>query len=298
MNQKILEVLKVVVLFGVCMSLLSCAGPQKIMVEEFYQYALAPSTPGTQTKSNVSITVEVLKQTEIYKYPELFAFDIKAVPDVLPNLSFWSFGRPYQGKGWLYTFGPGNETLTACKVKIENNTGHILRMRDARIYLVVEGKDPIPAVTKMGDPRLILIDREKKQYLPKSAAERDDSFIHWITYLEQEYQRTRKKGLISFDYPVGIASQVVQQNERHYKLINAVDKEILPGFSSEGILLFPVIASFDTAKLMFYDITTKTDAAGNPIEKTQFEFQLNLEKGKVWFDSDSNQLRFGEPPSL
>jgi len=98
-------------------------------------------------------------------------------------------------------------------------------------------------------------------------------------------------------YPVGFSFQVVAQKRRNYKLINDLSVEILPNFSYEGILLFPAIVSWPEAKFSFYDITTKTDPASNPIEKTAFEFPLTLQEVDMWFDRTEKVWKKGLPPT-
>ena len=113
---------------------------------------------------------------------------------------------------------------------------------------------------------------------------------------ETEWNNTRKKSILDL-YKVGFISQVVAQNMKNYKLINSLGVEILPSFSYSGILLFPATVSYDNAKLKFYDITTKTDAAGNPIEKTSFEYPLKLETTDMWYDKSTKTWKKGLPPT-
>lgn len=275
----------------------SCAGTRKIPTVSFDEYAMTKPAKSVQKKSNITIEVEPLSPSKLYDYPELFSFD----PDNLEGFSVFNvmkyFPKDNNGKSWCYTFGQGRFVLTAFKVNITNKTPHILRMKNARIYLVVEGQEPIAAVTKMGNSQLYNVGEEEKVLLPKSAIDGDESLIHWITFFEKKYENERPKGLISLDYPIGIASQVIAANKSNYKLINDVSKEILPDFSYEGILLFPNIVSNQNVKLMFYDITTKTDAAGNPIEKTKFTFNLKKQTVDMWFDKAAKRWREGAPPT-
>jgi hypothetical protein len=82
----------------------------------------------------------------------------------------------------------------------------------------------------------------------------------------------------------------VAQNQKAYKLINDVSREILPGTTYDGLLVFPVYTSaFQSAKLTFYDITSKTDAAGNPTEKVNFDFPIKVTDQQMWFDKDKEK---------
>ena len=280
--------------------LVSCAStPKKIPTERVSEYTVTPAAQARQTKSNVTLEAEVLKPSEAYSHPELFAFDIKQFPESHFNFSTNNiFPEDAQGKRWCYTFGFGDKYLTALRVKLTNNTPHILRMKDARIYLVVEGESPIVAVTELGsaDLRSVAVSEKKQVWLPASYLAKDGSLIHWLTQFENEWDKSRKKGMLSFTYPVGFAALVVEQNRKNYKLINDLAVEILPNFSQEGILPFPAIVSWSQAKLMFYDITTKTDPAGNAIEKTAFEFPLALQEVDMWYDSAEKRWKKGLPP--
>jgi len=187
------------------------------------------------------------------------------------------------------TFGVADQNLAVFRVEIQNGTDHILRMKDARIYLEVEDHDPIAAVTSLGNPTLQAVTDPNAPYkvVPTSATEGDESLVHWVTYWEREAERQRpKKTLFDNQYrvPVGLRSQVIAQNRTSYKLVADTNAEILPGKSFRGILLFPVVVSFDTATLSFYDVHTKTDAAGTPTEKQTFTFPVKLERVQMQWD--------------
>jgi len=296
-----MQLTRALALLAMAAFLAACAaGAPKIPTERVSEYAMTPPAEGKQTKSNVTIEVEVLKASEAYGHPELFAFDITRFPE-----SHYTFGtralfpEDAQGRRWCYTFGFGEKSLTAMRVKITNNTPHILRMKDSRIYFVVDGEDPMAAVTNLGHATpLVNVPTQKGEarYLPKSLVDADNSLVHWLTYFENEWDKSRKQGLIKLSYPLGFASLVVEQNRKEYQLINDLAAEILPDFSREGILLFPAIVSWQDARLMFYDITTKTDAAGNPVEKTAFTFPLVKEEVDMWYDKAEKLWKRGLPP--
>ncbi len=285
-------------LLSVLLYLTSCGGSKKIATFSFDEYALTNPQNISKTISNVTIEVDPLSPSKIYDYPELFSFNYDDLPEALQTLNLSSYYPPdLNGKRWCWTFGTGRFLLAAFKIKITNKTPHILRMKDARIYLVVDGEDPIKAVTFLGNPQLYRVGEQGESVLPKSAIDGDESLIHWVTYFEEQYEKERPKGLLSMTYPIGLASQVIAFNKNAYKLINDVNKEILPDFSYSGILLFPHIISKKNVKLAFYDITTKTDAAGNPIEKAKFEFPLKLESVNMWYDDMQKKWKVGNPPA-
>jgi hypothetical protein len=251
-----------------------------------------------QTKSGLTIEVEPLSPKVTYNHSELFSFtsdDVKGLTNA--NLLY----QPYQGKMYEYTFGAGNYWLVVMKVKITNNTGHVLKMSDARIYLRIEGEDPIKPVTKLGDPTLVDYENPAGSgnfiKLPKSAIDQDKSLIQWSTGMFAKWDSERKKGLISFDYPLGLPSQIIAVNKKNYKLISDVDVEILPDDSYYGILLFPITISNTDMSLKLYEFVTKTDAAGTPTEKTNFDFKFKGVDGKSWYDRNLNIWNPGEPSS-
>lgn len=46
----------------------------------FIQYGLEPGPTQTQAKSDVEITLKVIRPSEMYQYPELFAFRLEDFP--------------------------------------------------------------------------------------------------------------------------------------------------------------------------------------------------------------------------
>ncbi len=254
-----------VMMFVSVLTLGGCGGPKQALTEWFPEYALAESGLNAQTKSSVTITVTPLSQGQMYEHPELFQFDKARVPEVLVKDYMYcpQYKPDPSGRFWCYTFGAGSEQLAAFTAEIRNGTDHILRMRDSRIYLEVEGADPVPATTD------------------------HESLVKWMTTFEEKAEAARPKQVLLdryYRYPVGLAGEVVKQNRNAYKLIASTETEILPGKALKGILLFPVTVSFEGATLTFYDIHTKTDAAGNPVEKQTFSFPLKLERTQMQWD--------------
>jgi len=144
-------------------------------------------------------------------------------------------------------------------------------------------------VTSLGNPTLQAASDPNAPYkvVPASATEGDESLVHWVTYWEREAERQREKHTLMdgmYKIPVGLRSQVIAQNRTAYKLVADTNAEILPGKTYRGILLFPVVVSFDAATLSFYDVHTKTDAAGTPTEKQTFTFPVKLERVQMQWD--------------
>lgn len=261
----------------------------------FPEYVFADSSQGTLTKSNVTITLEPLGASRVYAHPDLFAFDRDHVPEqIAGGVNFGTyFDKDWQKQYWCYTFGVGEQELAVFAATIKNSTDHILRMKDARIFIEVEGHDPIAAVTALGNPTLVPVPvqgRPTETVLRPTSfeANEDATLVYWVTFFEMKTERDRKKHMImdsAYSVPVGLRSQVIAQNKAAYKLISGTDTEILPGHTYKGILLFPVLVSFDTATISFYDIHTKTDAAGNATEKQTFSFPVKLDRVQMIWDA-------------
>ena len=136
-----------------------CATKGPAPVALFPEYVLANSAEQSQTKSAVTITVSPLGPSGMYDHPELFSFkkDDLAEPIGGQPCFLTYYSKDYQDQYWCYTFGVADQDLAVFSVSIENGTDHILRMKDARLYLEVEGHDPIAAVTKAwrSDPRCL-----------------------------------------------------------------------------------------------------------------------------------------------
>lgn len=261
-------------------------------------YKITEHTPSVQEKENIRITLTPINELELNKYPELFQFDISnwgrewKIAKAIKSVNYW-YPPDLSGNQYGNTF-VGMPTFM---VKIENNTGHILRMSDSRIYLIVEGLDPIPALNTFGNPDWVLrklnIYGERDILITRSAAEGDGSLLSHIANYEYDlvkqlmkitdpdnaksilFSNSKNYSLRYPRYPFNLLSQTAIDNVRNYKLINEVGREILPGFIMSGIICFPgQFKKKQTAKVMFYDVTIETDNAGNPIKKTQFEFAI------------------------
>jgi len=287
-----IKLFSLLAVFIACIAILNGCGGGGVPTVIFKEHDLSSPDKSAQTKGNVDITVTPLKVSGMYQNPELFSFSADRLTGNFSGLAIDTYcPQDYQKTNWYHTFSPGNNILVAFKAKMRNGTDHILRMKDARIYLMVEGQDPIAAVTLLGNATLIQATVGSEAALrPKSYVDSDGSLIDWITREEDNYERTRKKGLLSAEFPIGLGSQVVLQNQKAYKLINDVSREILPGTTYDGLLVFPAYTSaFQDAKLTFYDITTKTDAAGNPTEKVTFEFPIKVTDQQMWFDKEKER---------
>lgn len=250
----------------------------------FTEYALEVGSEQVQKKSDIEINLELIRLSDVYSYPRFFSFKANELPrEYADNPVVRSEYKPGpMGRSWEFPFATpdGSMQLLFCFCKVKNNTKHILRMSDARIYLIVEGVDPLPAVPSL------------------------DELLEQADYFEAITNRERSKQTVLYvlqrpPLPAGFFRALVFYNRRSFKLINDLTAEILPGYSYEGILVFPVIPLFSPrAKISFFDVTTKTDKAGNPIEKIQFDFNLQRQYIQMWYDRYENAWKVGPPPEV
>lgn len=268
-----------------------------------YKYYIANNDVNIQIKNDLTVEVIPMHPGLLHVYPEFFSWDLDKMPsDWQINLATY-YPKLHDGKYYEYPLRAGDDFINAFILKITNNTNHILRMGDARIYLRIDGEDPIKPVTKFGDATLVDVTPldqshlKMKTLLPKSVVNEDyGSLVYAVTKIWHDWDKSRKKKIITFTYPIGFPSQILLQNKKAYKLINDVNVEILPGDGYTGVLLFPRVMNDDVVNINFYDLTTKTDLAGNPIEKTSFDFKYSLSHNSIYYNRNENKWLVGPPP--
>lgn len=219
--------------------LTGCAatGPKVITV-----YELDPLTPSPQTKNNVTIKVEYIGPQHLSVYPQ-FTY---VLTDQTKKFVFFGV------KGQEVIVNPFKR-LTGFAVEIKNNTGHILRMEDARIAFIFGGK-PYFALTRSQLAGLLL------------------------------------KG----NGEPTLESTFVMDPMVDFRLINEIGTEVLPGFTIEGFLAFPLTpGAAAEGQLSFYDVATRVDAAGNPLEKTLFTFKVK--RAQIEIGSPMSEKEITEP---
>ena len=283
---------KQLLLLPACFTILvlweSCAttaSTDRIPTLTFTQYGLEPGPSQSQSKSDIDISVKTLRLSDIYGYPNLFSFSLDEFPQWKDNYYLKNNYPPGPlGKRWSYPFASpdASEQLLLNWVRIKNGTKHILRMKDARIYMVVDGQEPFAALSTLDE-----LIQEGARFEAMEKREWDSKVSQMLIKIGD------------YSYPDGFAGSLITTRRNYYKLINDVSKEILPGFTYEGMLVFPVSPALQgSAKVSFFDVTTKTDPAGNPIEKTQFDFSLQAQRVQMWYDKAESKWKGGTPPPL
>lgn len=259
----------------------SCATTvPKIPTVAFDQYGLVQGPMQSEKRSDIEISVTTIRPADIYNYPNLFSFSLNESADYFLKQTY---PAGPSGLSWEFPFmsPDGKVSLLLAWVKLTNGTEHILRMRDARVYLITEGYDPLPAFSAM-----------EELYRAADGFEQEAN-----QKLAGQWQKTMVKVGEMPQLPQGFYRRIINAHQGAYKLINDVGKEILPGFTYEGLLVFPTAPTVQgQARLAFYDITTKTDAAGNPLEKTRFEFPLENQHVTMWYDRAEKRWQAGMPP--
>lgn len=266
-----------------CLFVVLAANPlagKKYQTSESTEYVIADSSKAKQTVGDVSIEVIGLDQ-DIYSFPEFYSFtqdDEKAFEAAglkFENIEIY-FKRDNEKKRWVNVFGnpKGEPFLFGFKVKITNNTQHIISFKDLQVFLAAEGMDE-----------------------PKAPIDDYNFYANWLLGQERDFEATRKKGIIDFDYPVGLGTAVFLRKFPDWKSANIVFKQALPRFTATGLMLFPVQSGFPSVNLMFLEVPTKTDAAGNVTEKSAFEFEFKMVKRPMWYeDKQSKRWIHGDPP--
>lgn len=244
---RIRRILRLAICIALTLLSASCATTEHRIA--FIQYGLEPGPSQTQAKSDVEITLKVIRLSEIYQFPELFAFRLEDFP--LYN-RYGGLRAMYPigplGKSWEYPLSTpdASQQVMLCRVKLRNGTQHILRMKDARIYLIIEGQEPIPALSF-------------------------NELLEQADYFEVEGNRylARSSSLLTTQIPQGFFRALLLSHKNAFRLINDLRTEILPGFTYTGILAFPATPNtYAAATISFFDITTKVDSVGTPTEKT------------------------------
>ncbi len=255
--------------------LTGCAtGPKTIPHVNFDQFTMDGKTTATKPAETINFEIEVLSPVTTYDHPELFSVPKSSVPEIYSGAGNF-YEKDLDDNYWVYFLSnpAGENDLLAFQVSIKNNASHILRMQGTRIYFVPDGGQPVAPIVSKKD------------------------IEEYIRTVEAEWDLTRKRGILSFTYPVGFNSFVFNRNMARAHLVNDVGTEILPDFMYQGLLVFPLnVNDVQSGKLVFYDIVTETDPAGNTITKTKVEFPVGKENVDMWYDGVSKRWKIGMPP--
>lgn len=116
-------------------------------------YEVDPSTPSPQNKHDVTISVEPISMKNYKNYKEL-AVPRALLPEYViepghetKTMIRGSYDASRMAKDGVIWWIPTGGGTTGFYARIKNNSDHILRMKDARIYYIVKG-EPYPAIVR------------------------------------------------------------------------------------------------------------------------------------------------------
>ena len=156
-------------------------------IEGYMAAYLIEEETNTLEKEKIRISIKPINETDMSYYPELFLFDPSPWENPYGNSSTFYFPPDSSGNCFAYTFSG----MPAFFTSIENSTAHILRMKDARVYLIIEGEDPIPAIDKFGsrnfvETELNIRGKPEIETITESALKYDESLLDYITRIEMQ----------------------------------------------------------------------------------------------------------------
>lgn len=209
---------------------------------------LAQNVQSSQTQGGITIELKPLDDKEYEKsfYKQKINVTYTPVLSSTPVTEAKEFIIQFYNK------------LTPFSVTITNNTDHILRMKDSRVvYIDPNSDEPVLALDKQG------IKEDIKNQIP--------TYNLTLLDLQKAYPQTLPASLEA-DLNKALIDIINQ-----IKFINGFNMEIMPGMKVSGTLLFPIDpVKISEGKISFIDMISKTDAAGNAIEKVRFDYKTNL----------------------
>jgi len=252
--------LSIILLVAIVLIMTGCATtpkPKPIIYSKEKAAFLADGTEAQQVKGNITLIVNpmnVLQELEKPVYTQTVEYNY------IPYLSLDGSVQRSSTK-LLMPFFDG---MTAFEVTIINNTDHILRMNDSRIaYIDPNSDDPIRALRA------------------------SDININQLNIYKETVELMQQKFKPVDNYYIQSINTAINNIIAEQKLINAFDKEILPGMKSSGKLLIPLSPEqISEGVLSFIDIVATTDKAGNPTEKVRFDYRIKAKNVYSKFDGN------------
>lgn len=217
---------------------------------------LSEKTPSSQTKGGITIDVKLPSESD--KESPIFNRWL----NIKYRATAYEKGMKLDSEGYTEVTKrielPLYLELTPFKVIITNNTDHILRLKDSRIVFIDNNSEnPYKGLTK-------------------------DELTQDITQLPIYNIKLKElKALYPSAKPGNIESQLrtaLLNILDDLTIINNFENEIIPELKSSGVIIFPVLPrKLSEGKVSFVDFISKTDAAGNPVEKVRFDYETSLE---------------------
>lgn len=289
----------------ICMILLALCGSEVLAgkkkktkkkkapkIVETFRYVPAVEGGDRQEIGDIAIEVQSLIN-ESENMPEIFAFseaDIDAAQIAWKQITgdptaeiknTYMYPTDRDGNKWINILGhPGGEmALPAFLVKVKNNTDHILNFsKDAKVYFK-DGLSDEPVAPLVGL----------------------DGMTQWLLAMEQDFDANRKKGILSFNYPMGITPSLFRVRFGGTGMSTFVDKDALPGFGASGLLLFPSTlgkaeGASQEIEVLFFEVPSETNEAGEITKRSRMTFTFKQVPVKYWYDKQTKRWIEGEPP--
>ncbi len=248
--------------------------------------------PANAVQTRGKVTLEVKAIGLYYDFPHIFGFSDEEISQIqgyggnkVVDLNVFAYYPKDKATGKRYLMllkSPDAERFfPAFWIKLRNDTDHIINFsKDAKVYFQAPGsEEPVPPVTDL------LMDVDTK-------------LLAW----EAHFQQTRKKGLLDIPYPVGLAAGAFNYRFGRWQESGFQNKEVLPGMSASGLMIFGSViektAANQEASLLFYEVPTETNAAGEVTVKSRFVFKYRAQLVKEWLDREAGRWKVGEPPQL
>lgn len=225
----------------------------------------ADETASSQTHGGITVDLRPLKVEDIQSPVYKKSFNVKYKPTISFGMVLDSRGLATKSIEMNIPFFQGYVPFYAT---INNSTNHILRMRDARVIFVDPSSDePFKGLTSQ---ELLSVINELPVYKALVASLQKNYYLTDIADINLQV--------------FNALAEIIKQ----MKIINNVDKEIIPEMKASGVLIFPVSAEKLTeGKISFVDMVSNTDLAGNPTEKVRFDFKTKVTYA-YWKENPNN----------
>lgn len=235
--------------FSGCVTL-SKVGSAHLLAQPAYTFQQDDAQ--TTTINDVTVQVEILHRSNMFHYPQLFAFDptwLPGYPKAYVNLYHY---YPYSnGVSWGYLFGISEEyfSLPAFFVTIKNNSSHAISLRSVYAFLVIDNSYNVPPLLSIQELKNVL--HEIEVAFENRPA---NSFLE-----------------IRRPYPVGVLPLLVEIKRPFLRFFDHRSL-ILPNQEYVFLVVFPTDFP-KTAMLSFFGIPTKFSPAGEVLERSNFQFE-------------------------
>jgi hypothetical protein len=152
----------------------------------------------------------------------------------------------------------GGNPMPIFKVRVQNNTDHVIEMSKVVIAYIPEGKNPIAPSGGMG----------------QDVAASQGGFTGGNQAAMAAYKASMSRG----QSPASVAAQAAEITKAP---ILGPQVKILPKYPYEGVVFFNfnLLSAGNTGEFQIYDVVTIVDEAGTPKKRANFSFKYKITKG-------------------